>query len=115
MLDKAGCVRISNALHSHYERVIFWRYEVVPEILKTTENRITLADLKDNQSAEIVALTGDDVSKRRLMALGIVRGKKITLETQAPMGDPRVYTILGYRLTIRNDDAEKIVVSKHSV
>ncbi|MBF0453980.1 MAG: ferrous iron transport protein A [Magnetococcales bacterium] len=75
------------------------------------EKTITLADLVGFKTARIVGLKGDDVSKRRLMALGIVRGKEIALDTQAPMGDPRVYSILGYRLTIRNDDASKIIVS----
>ncbi len=75
------------------------------------EKPISLADLTTEQTMEIVGLLGDDVSKRRLMALGIVRGKKISLETMAPLGDPRIYSILGYRLTIRNDDARRILVA----
>jgi ferrous iron transport protein A len=75
------------------------------------DRAITLADLNNDEAVQIVGLKGDDVSKRRLMALGIVRGKEISLETQAPMGDPRIYSILGYRLTIRNDDAQKILVT----
>jgi ferrous iron transport protein A len=72
---------------------------------------MTLADLNDNSTMQIVGLKGDDVSRRRLMALGIVRGKKISLDTRAPLGDPRIYSILGYRLTIRNDDAQRILVT----
>ncbi|MBF0448019.1 MAG: ferrous iron transport protein A [Magnetococcales bacterium] len=72
---------------------------------------MTLDKLKGGKVVRIVGLKGDDISKRRLMALGIVRGKEISLDTQAPLGDPRIYSILGYRLTIRNDDAEKILVS----
>jgi ferrous iron transport protein A len=75
------------------------------------KNSMTLADIKNEQAVQIVGLEGDDASKRRLMALGIVRGKDISLETLAPFGDPRIYSILGYRLTIRNDDAQKILVS----
>ncbi|MBF0444660.1 MAG: ferrous iron transport protein A [Magnetococcales bacterium] len=71
----------------------------------------TLAQLDDGKTVRIVGLEGDDVSKRRLMALGIVRGKEISLDTKAPLGDPRIYSILGYRLSIRNADAQKILVS----
>jgi ferrous iron transport protein A len=74
----------------------------------------TLADIKNDKVVQIVGLKGDDASKRRLMALGIVRGKDISLETLAPLGDPRIYSILGYRLTIRNDDAQKILVTAAS-
>ena len=76
-----------------------------------TKKVISLSQLENDEVVRIVELMGDDVSKRRLMALGIVRGKEITLEKQAPLGDPRIYSILGYRLTIRNDDAEKILVT----
>lgn len=72
---------------------------------------MTLAELPAGRAARIEGLLGDDLGKRRLMALGLVRGKEIALETKAPLGDPRVYTILGYRLSIRNDDARKILVS----
>ncbi|MBF0126566.1 MAG: ferrous iron transport protein A [Magnetococcales bacterium] len=72
---------------------------------------MTLADLQVGNTAKIEGLLGDTVSKRRLMALGLVKGKEIALETKAPMGDPRIYTILGYRLSIRNDDARNVLVS----
>lgn len=76
------------------------------------DDDITLADLEDGQAAVIRGLCGESISKRRLMALGLVRGKEIFLETKAPMGDPRIYAVLGYRLTIRNDDARNVIVSK---
>lgn len=74
----------------------------------------TLADIRAGESARIQGIDGDDASKRRLMALGIVAGKEISLETKAPLGDPRIYTILGYRLTIRNEDAKKIRIARNS-
>ena len=74
--------------------------------------RISLNNLEDGKSAIILKLRGDKVSNQRFMALGFVRGQEISLETKAPMGDPRVYAILGYRLSIRNDDARNILVSQ---
>lgn len=72
---------------------------------------MTLAELPAGRAARIEGLAGDAVGKRRLMALGLVRGKEIALEIKAPMGDPRIYTILGYRLSLRNEDARNVLVS----
>ncbi|MBF0295714.1 MAG: ferrous iron transport protein A [Magnetococcales bacterium] len=72
---------------------------------------MTLADLQIGHIVRIEKLLGDAISKRRLMALGLVRGKEITLENKAPLGDPGIYSILGYRLSIRNDDARNVLVS----
>ncbi|MBF0588336.1 MAG: ferrous iron transport protein A [Magnetococcales bacterium] len=71
----------------------------------------TLADLKKGESGRVVKLHGDAVSQRRLMALGVVKGKSIVLEDKAPLGDPCICTILGYRLTLRNSDAKNIVIT----
>ncbi|MBF0624627.1 MAG: ferrous iron transport protein A [Magnetococcales bacterium] len=71
-----------------------------------------LAQAAPGQSLRIVGLTGEDAHQRRLMAMGLVSGKEIILETRAPMGDPRIYAILGYRLTLRNDDARHVLVTE---
>ena len=79
-----------------------------------TQNKVdgvSLSTLKIGEAAVIEKLLGDKISRQRLMALGIVKGQAITLDTKAPMGDPRVYEVLGYRLLIRNEDAENIIVS----
>ena len=73
---------------------------------------IPLNTLGIGESAVIHRLLGDKVSRQRLMALGIVTGHQIALDTSAPMGDPGIYSILGYRLSIRREDAEKILVSE---
>ena len=72
---------------------------------------VSLSTLKIGEAAVIEKLLGDKISRQRLIALGIVKGQAITLDTKAPMGDPRVYEVLGYRLLIRNEDAENIIVS----
>ncbi len=78
---------------------------------QTKNNGVSLDSLEDGEAAIIEKLLGDKISRQRLMALGIVKGQAISLDTRAPMGDPRVYSVLGYRLSIRNEDAEKILVS----
>jgi len=71
----------------------------------------TLADLGPGQRGTVQRIGGEDVElRRRLLALGVVRGAEIVVDRAAPLGDPRAYTLLGYRLTLRNDDARVILV-----
>ena len=73
-------------------------------------NDHTAADLRSGERAKIRFVDGSMALKRRLSAMGIVSGVEIKLEHTAPFGDPRVYSILGYNLSLRNEDACKIVV-----
>ena len=70
----------------------------------------TLADLTPGQSGIIEKINGDISLKRQLSALGMVKGTKVALERTAPMGDPRAYFILGYQLSLRNEDARKVIL-----
>ncbi|WP_143814575.1 FeoA family protein [Magnetofaba australis] len=71
---------------------------------------IKLSELKFGVSAKITALQLDGVQRQRLLTMGLVIGKEIRLRNRAPFGDPRIYTIMGYDLTLRNKDAEKILI-----
>jgi len=70
----------------------------------------TLAELRPGEQARVCCVQGSAVLKRRLLAMGIVNGVEIKLQHTALLGDPRVYNILGYDLSLRNEDARRIVV-----
>jgi len=70
----------------------------------------TLADLGPSETGVINTINGDASLKRRLNTLGVVKGTEIAVGHVAPMGDPRVYTLLGYQLSLRNEDARKIIL-----
>lgn len=46
----------------------------------------------------------------KLMEMGCVPGEQILLEQVAPLGDPISVTIAGYRLSLRLNEAEHIIV-----
>ncbi|CAA7622372.1 FeoA family protein [Magnetospirillum sp. UT-4] len=72
---------------------------------------VTLADLLPSQEAEIVRIETDDtVFKRRMQSLGVVLGTRVSLHRSAPLGDPRIYTLMGYSLGLRNAEARQIRV-----
>lgn len=80
----------------------------------THDHCVSLSDIKTGENAVVVKLLGSKLHKQRLMALGMIMGQAVSLDIQAPMGDPKVYSILGYRLSIRNDDAAQILVARVS-
>jgi ferrous iron transport protein A len=44
------------------------------------------------------------------MDMGITKGSSIYVRKVAPLGDPIEITVRNYELTIRKEDAEKIIV-----
>lgn len=70
----------------------------------------TLADLKPGQDGVIQSISGNLDLKRRLSALGLVNGTKVSLGHTAPLGDPRAYEILDYMLSLRNEDACRVLL-----
>ncbi len=70
----------------------------------------TLADLQPGEKAFVRGIESSASLKRRLSAMGVISGAEISLNRTAPMGDPRVYTLLGYNLSLRNEDARKIIL-----
>ena len=70
----------------------------------------TLKDIKIGQTVKVVKLEGEGAIKRRIMDMGITKGTQITLRKLAPLGDPMELTVRGYELSLRKEDAQRILV-----
>ena len=68
----------------------------------------TLADIASGQTATVVEIIGDDAIAMRLMEMGITEGEQIKLVGRAPFGDPLEILVRGYRLSLRNVEAQRI-------
>lgn len=80
-------------------------------ISNTEVASVTLADLARGQTAWVQRIASDDIQfRQRLQSMGVVKGTEILVDHTAPLGDPRVYTLKGYRLTLRNSEARLILV-----
>ncbi|ABK44238.1 FeoA family protein [Magnetococcus marinus MC-1] len=71
---------------------------------------MTLVELKKGTKVRVMDFKCSNEERSRFISMGLTPGKEITLRNQAPFGDPRVYTIMGYDLTLRNAEAEKILI-----
>jgi ferrous iron transport protein A len=70
----------------------------------------TLKEIKCGETVTVVKLQGEGPVKRRIMDMGITKGSSIYVRKVAPLGDPIEITVRNYELTIRKEDAEKIIV-----
>ncbi len=71
---------------------------------------MTLDELKAGESAVISEVGGKGALRLRLLDMGLIPRTKVKVQKLAPLGDPIQLTLRGYELTIRKDDASKIIV-----
>ena len=71
----------------------------------------TLRDVAVGQSAVVRRLTGEGAVKRRIMDMGITKGTEVYGRKVAPLGDPIEVTVRGFELSLRQDEAERVLVS----
>ena len=65
----------------------------------------TLKDAVIGQTVKVKRLHGEGAVKRRIMDMGITKGRKV-----APLGDPIEVTVRDYELSLRKADAEMIEI-----
>ncbi|MEO6537148.1 MAG: FeoA family protein [Ferruginibacter sp.] len=70
-----------------------------------------LSEIKVGKQVIIKAFENDEIFLK-LMEMGCVPGEKITVEQIAPFKDPISITVAGYRLSLRLDEAENILVEE---
>ena len=68
----------------------------------------TLRNIAVGETAKVKRLHGEGALKRRIMDMGITKGRQVYVRKVAPLGDPVEITIRGYELSLRKDDADCI-------
>ena len=71
---------------------------------------VNLRKMKKNQSGIIKAVKVSGELGRRLREMGLVPGTEITIQGRAPLYDPVAMRVMGGTLTLRNNEADYIVV-----
>ena len=71
---------------------------------------MTLKDLEIGKSARVLSVGGEKILRRRLLEMGITPHTLIKVRKAAPLGDPIELLLRGYVLTLRLEDAEKILI-----
>ncbi len=71
---------------------------------------MNLRQMKVNQTGKIVSVKASDELGRRLRDMGLIPGKEIKIQGRAPLYDPVSIRIMGFTLTLRNNEADFIEV-----
>ncbi len=69
-----------------------------------------LSDLRPGQKGVILAFETEEIHLK-LMEMGCLPGEDISVEQIAPLGDPVSVQVAGYRLSLRLNEAEHIIVN----
>ena len=71
---------------------------------------MVLADLQTGDKAVIVRVHGHGSFRKRLIEMGFIQGKEVKVILNAPLKDPIEYEIIGYKVSLRREEAKQIEV-----
>ncbi|MEE9495218.1 MAG: FeoA domain-containing protein [Desulfobacterales bacterium] len=66
--------------------------------------------MKDNQMGTISAIKIGGELGRRIRDMGLIPGRSVKVQGRAPLYDPVALRIMGFTLTLRNNEADFIEV-----
>jgi len=80
------------------------------DIKKNERTAIPLDELRPGKKGRIVKISRSGDARRRIAEMGVTSGSLVEVERVAPLGDPIEVKVKGYHLSLRKDDANKIMV-----
>jgi ferrous iron transport protein A len=77
----------------------------------------TLSSLKPGNRARIIGYMKNckNSYKMKLLALGLTRGTEVLKIKTAPLGDPMEIELRGYRLSLRKDEADSVLIEREKL
>lgn len=69
-----------------------------------------LGDLKEGEKGVISKVRGRGAFRKRIMEMGFIKGKEVTVIKAAPLMDPVEYEIMNYEVSLRRSEANLIEV-----
>ncbi len=71
---------------------------------------MNLSDLKPGETGVVVKIHGHGAFRKRVIEMGFVAGRPVTMLLDAPLRDPVKYNIMGYEVSLRTAEAALIEV-----
>ncbi|MBF0413285.1 MAG: ferrous iron transport protein A [Desulfamplus sp.] len=82
--------------------------------LRHRGGKMALRQMKDKERGVIIAVNATGEMGRRIRDMGLVPGAEISIQGRAPLYDPVAVRIMGFTLTLRNNEADYIMVETES-
>lgn len=74
------------------------------------ETRVPLSVLTPGATGIVACVHCSGRLRRRLLDMGVVPGVEVRVDRFAPLGDPMVISLMGYRLSLRRQEAAAVLV-----
>lgn len=71
---------------------------------------MNLSDLHSGERGVIVKVSGHGGFRKRIVEMGFVKGKTVQVVLNAPLKDPIEYEIMGYKISLRREEARLVEV-----
>lgn len=69
-----------------------------------------LSELKPGETGVITKVLGHGAFRKRVMEMGFVRGREVSVVLDAPLADPVKYALMGYEVSLRRAEASLVEV-----
>lgn len=69
-----------------------------------------LSDLHTGERGVIVKVSGHGGFRKRIVEMGFIKGKTVIVILNAPLHDPIEYEIMGYKISLRREEAQLVEV-----
>lgn len=71
---------------------------------------VNMRQMQKNQEGTIAAVKAQGELGRRIRDMGLVPGTRIKVQGRAPLNDPVALRLMDFTITLRNNEADYIVV-----
>ena len=78
----------------------------------TSPETCTLNQLGIGCKGSVFAVGGDPQVRRRLLEMGFCNGASVEVIRRAPLGDPIEFRLRGYHLSLREEQARHVQITK---
>ena len=73
-----------------------------------------LSELKTGERGVVVRVSGHGSFRKRILELGFIKGNVVKVILNAPLRDPIEYEVIGYKISLRREEADMIEVISES-
>jgi len=71
---------------------------------------LTMRQMSENQCGTITSVRAGGEMGRRIRDMGLIPGAEVKIQGKAPLNDPVALRVMGFTLTLRNNEADYIEV-----
>ena len=72
--------------------------------------KVNMRRMQRNQEGIIATVTAEGELGRRIRDMGLVPGSPVRIQGRAPLYDPVAVRVMGFTITLRNNEADHITV-----